>query len=131
MSESDTARTQPADHFTTRSGKTIALKPWTFDLLSEHAADVKRLVDAWSGMALDSPEVKLDAIKHALPALRASVQNPDTLTHVEGLAEMVDFVEAVWDFNEIGVGLGKSVKLQMKMQQGILTGSEGALNLAE
>jgi len=123
----------PKDHFQTRQGKTIALKPWTFDTLSEYAADLKRFVDAMTAVAMgeegDETDARLKAIAAALPALRASVQDPDSLAHVQGLSEQVALIEAVWDFNEMGDGLGKAMSLGAKMSGGILKGA--GLNLSE
>ena len=115
----------PRDHFTTREGKTIALKAWDFDALSEHAADVKRFVDTWADTAMGEAEGTLDAVRAVLPAVRAGVQDPESLRYVTGLAQQIDLIEAVWDYNELGVGLGKSVKVQAKMRGQILTSIGG------
>lgn len=114
----------PKDHFQTRDGKTIALKPWTFDTLSEYAADLKRFVDSMSMIAVgeegDDTDSRLKAIQAALPAIRASVQDVNSLSSVVGLSDMVRLIEAVWDYNEMGDGLGKAMSLGAKMAGGIL-----------
>lgn len=120
--------TLPTDHFTTRDGKLVALKPWTLGLIAQHADTLGRFVAAWVAMATGG-QVSLNAIQEAMPALEASVQDPASLEKVGGLAELIRLVEAVWAFNEIGVGMGKAVALSAQIHQGMLTAGEGHLNL--
>lgn len=122
-----TPETRPADHFRTREGKTIALKPWTFQLLAEHGDDVKRFVEAWDALVTGDGEGTFAGVKAALPALRASVQDPTALDSVHGLSEMLDLIRAVWEYNEVGVGMGKAVALKTHMERAVVQGSNGAL----
>ena len=119
----------PADIFTTRDGKTIALKPWTLGLIAQHASQLSAFIQTFADITTDGP-AELDRIKDAIPAIEASVQTPNALEGVVGLAELIRLAESIWAYNEIGVGLGKAVALSAQIQGQVLGASEGLLALS-
>lgn len=121
---------KPKDQFITRSGKTIALKPWTYDLIAEHADDVRRFIETWT-QVLNGESGDLSAIKNIVPAIKASVQSPDSLNALEGLSDMADLAKAIWDYNEVGVGLGKFMLHRANLYGQILETQEGSLTLSQ
>lgn len=119
----------PKGFFKTRNDQVIALKPWTIGMLVQNAEALLSFAQTMMDISTGG-EVDLKRLQSVLPALKASVQDEQSIEKIIGMADLVDFIEHVWDFNEIGVGLGKAVRLQMKMQKDLLGGSGGALSLS-
>lgn len=120
----------PSNQFVTRDGYAIALKPWTADVIAANITNFMTFIGAWSALVTTDGGVNPEHLQAAMPGLRASLSNPDDLERVSGLSEIVDLVEAVWDYNEIGVGLGKALALGARMQGSIVGASGGAASLA-
>ena len=118
--------TEPSNIFKTRKDDAIALKPWSAAVIAANADNVGRLIGALVGLVqvhltvqdargTELPTVSLTQIDAALPALRMSCQDPAAFDKLEGLGELVRFARAVWEFNEIGVGLGEAHRLHEKI----------------
>lgn len=112
--------------FRTKSDYAVALQPWTVSFLAANVENIARLVSAWVGLTTGGLEVQdgqgtvLTAVNpqhitDALPALRASCSNPADFDRLEGLGELVRFTARVWEFNEIGVGLGEAHRLHERI----------------
>ena len=118
--------TEPTNIFRTKKGEAIALKPWNAAVIAAHVENVGQMVGALVGLVQDHltvqdargtelPTVNPAHITAALPALRMSCQDPAAFDTLEGLGELVRFARAVWEFNEIGVGLGEAHRLHEKI----------------
>lgn len=130
MNEQTPPNPAASNQFITRQGYAIALKPWTADTIAANITNFTTFVQAWASLAVTAEGVDPVQLQAAMPGLRASLSNPDDLEQARGLGEIVDLVRAVWDYNEIGVGLGKAMALTAEMGAAMVGASNGAARLA-
>ncbi len=115
----------PINIFTTKEGHAIALKPWTADVIAANVANFQTFVEAWAQLVSSDGRVQPEHLTAALPGLKASLSDPADLERVHGLAQLVDLIRAVWDYNEVGTGLGKCLRTWGEMQREMLGTAEG------
>ncbi|AWT34579.1 hypothetical protein DM785_02680 [Deinococcus actinosclerus] len=122
--------TTPSNTFTTRDGHAIALKPWHADQIAANITNFLTFIQGW-GTLLSDTGVNPSALTGALPALKASLQDPAEIDRVVGLAELTRLARAVWDYNEIGVGMGEALALHVQMMRDVAGSSGGAATVQD
>lgn len=121
--------TPTSNVFTTRDGYAVALKPWHADTIGANIQNLLTFIRGWGTLLSEDGTPNTEALTGAIPALRASLQNPDDLDRVVGLREIVGLARAVWTYNEIGVGMGEALALHVQMLSDVAGSAGGAATL--